>query len=47
MYKVRKRDGKIVGFEVEKIKSALNKAFDSENVNIDEFESHNKNFLEI
>ena len=36
MYKVRKRDGKIVPFEIEKIKNAVMKAFDAENVNIDE-----------
>lgn len=36
MYKVRKRDGKIVGFELEKIKSAITKAFEAENVNYDE-----------
>ena len=36
MYKVRKRDGKIVPFEIEKIKSAITKAFDAEKVNFDE-----------
>ena len=36
MYKVRKRDGKIVPFEIEKIKSAITKAFDAEKVNYDE-----------
>ena len=30
MYKVRKRDGKIVPFEIEKIKSAVMKAFDAD-----------------
>ena len=36
MYKVRKRDGKIVPFEIEKIKNAIIKAFDAEKVNYDE-----------
>ena len=36
MYKVRKRDGKIVPFEIEKIKDAITKAFEAEEVNIDE-----------
>ena len=36
MYKVRKRDGKIVPFEIEKIKAAITKAFDAEEVNYDE-----------
>ena len=36
MYKVRKRDGKIVPFEIEKIKVAITKAFDAESVNYDE-----------
>ena len=30
MYKVRKRDGKIVPFEIEKIKDAIIKAFEAE-----------------
>ena len=29
MYKVRKREGKIVGFDILKIKEAIKKAFDS------------------
>ncbi len=36
MYKVRKRDGKIVPFEIEKIKDAIVKAFDAEEVKYDE-----------
>ena len=36
MYKVRKRDGKIVPFDIEKIKGALTKAFEAENTNYDE-----------
>ena len=36
MYKVRKRDVKIVGFELEKIKNAIIKAFEAEEVNYDE-----------
>ena len=36
MYKVRKRDGKIVPFDIEKIKGALVKAFEAENTNYDE-----------
>lgn len=36
MYKVRKRDGKIVPFDIEKIKGALIKAFEAENTNYDE-----------
>ena len=36
MYKVRKRDGKIVPFDIEKIKVAMMKAFDSVDVNCDE-----------
>ena len=36
MYKVRKRDGKIVPFEIEKIKDAIKKAFEAEKVNYDE-----------
>jgi len=36
MYKVRKRDGKIVTFDIKKIKDALTKAFDAEDKNIDE-----------
>ena len=35
MYKVRKRDGKIVSFEIEKIASAITKAFEAESVNYD------------
>lgn len=33
MYKVRKRNGKIVSFDLDKIKEAIKKAFDAENVN--------------
>ena len=36
MYKVRKRDGKIVKFDIEKIKDAITKAFEAEKVNYDE-----------
>ena len=36
MYKVRKRDGKVVPFEIEKIKNAIKKAFEAEKVNYDE-----------
>jgi len=36
MYKVRKRDGKVVPFEIEKIKNAIKKAFEAEDVNYDE-----------
>ena len=36
MYKVKKRDGKIVPFEIEKIEVAIKKAFDAEKVNYDE-----------
>ncbi len=36
MYKVRKRDGKIVPFEIEKIKGAITKAFDAEETNYDD-----------
>ena len=36
MYKVRKRDGKIVPFEIEKIKDAIVKAFEAEKTNYDE-----------
>ena len=36
MYKVRKRDGKIVSFDIEKIKGALKKAFEAEKTNYDE-----------
>ena len=36
MYKVRNRDGKIIPFEIEKIKSAIIKAFEAEKVNYDE-----------
>ena len=36
MYKVRKRDGKIVPFEIIKIKEAIEKAFEAEKVNFDE-----------
>ncbi len=33
MYKVKKRDGKLVGFEVLKIAEAMKKAFEAENIN--------------
>ena len=36
MYKVRKRDNKIVTFEIEKIKNAIIKAFEAENEKYDE-----------
>ena len=36
MYKVRKRDGKIVPFEIERIKDAIKLAFDAEKTNYDE-----------
>ena len=36
MYKVRKRNGKVVPFEIEKIKNAMIKAFEAEKVNYDE-----------
>ena len=36
MYKVRKRDGKIVSFDIEKIKKAITKAFEAEKVNYDD-----------
>ena len=36
MYKVRKRDGKVIPFEIEKIKEAIVKAFEAEKVNYDE-----------
>ena len=36
MYKVRKRDGKIVPFEIEKIKDAIIKAFEAEEVSYDD-----------
>ena len=36
MYKVRKREGKVVNFEIEKIKEAINKAFEAEEVNYTE-----------
>ncbi|NCC70607.1 ribonucleoside triphosphate reductase, partial [bacterium] len=36
MYKVRKRDGKIVSFDIEKIKLAIIKAFESEDEKYDE-----------
>ena len=36
MYKVRKRDGKIVNFDIEKIKDAIVKAFEAEDNNYDE-----------
>ena len=36
MYKVRKRDGKIVPFEIEKIKGAIIKAFEAEEESYDE-----------
>ena len=36
MYKVRKREGKIVPFDINKIKNAIIKAFDAEKVNYDE-----------
>jgi len=36
MYKVRKRDGKIVNFDIAKIKDAILKAFEAEETNYDE-----------
>ena len=36
MYKVRKRDGKIVPFDIKKISGAIIKAFVAENSNYDE-----------
>ena len=36
MYKVKKREGKIVRFDLEKIKQAIKKAFDAENRIYDE-----------
>ena len=36
MYRVRKRDGKIVKFEIERIKDALQKAFEAEDTNYNE-----------
>ena len=36
MYKVRKRNGKIVAFNIEKIKVAMIKAFDAEDKKYDE-----------
>jgi len=36
MYKVRKRDGKIVPFDIAKITDAIIKAFEAEEVNYDE-----------
>ena len=36
MYKVRKRDGKVIPFEIEKIKKAIIKAFEAEKVVYDE-----------
>ena len=36
MYKVRKRDGKIVSFDIAKIKDAILKAFEAEETNYDE-----------
>ena len=36
MYKVKKRDGKIVNFEIEKISKAMKKAFDAVNTNCDD-----------
>ena len=36
MYKVRKRDGKIVSFDIKKIGAAITKAFDAEDKNYDE-----------
>ena len=35
MYKVRKRDGKIVNFDINKIGDAITKAFEAENKNYD------------
>ncbi|MBE6156788.1 MAG: ribonucleoside triphosphate reductase [Firmicutes bacterium] len=36
MYKVRKREGKIVAFDIKKIANAITKAFEAENKNYDE-----------
>ncbi len=36
MYKVRKRNGKIVQFDIEKISNAIKKAFEAEDVNYDD-----------
>ena len=36
MYKVRKREGKIVDFEIKKITEAITKAFEAENKKYDE-----------
>ena len=36
MYKVRKREGKIVQFDIKKITDAITKAFEAENLNFDE-----------
>ena len=36
MYKVRKRDGKIVAFDIKKISEAIIKAFEAEDKNYDE-----------
>ena len=36
MYKVRKRDGKIIPFNIAKITDAITKAFEAEEVNFDE-----------
>ena len=36
MYKVRKRDGKVVDFEMKKISEAMKKAFDASEKNYDE-----------
>ncbi len=36
MYKVRKREGKIVPFDIEKIKNAMKKAFEAKNVKYDD-----------
>ena len=36
MYKVRKRNGKIVPFDIKKIGAAITKAFDAENKSYDE-----------
>ena len=36
MYKVRKRDGKIIPFDIAKITDAITKAFEAEGVNFDE-----------
>ena len=36
MYKVRNREGKIIPFEIEKIKKAIIRAFEAEKVNYDE-----------